>query len=123
MIAIEGCIGSGKSTTARLVAEAIGWKTVLERTDVHPFLSDFYTNPSKYAIETELNFVLLHYNQLHPLGQGQYIVTDFSPAKDLIFARMNLQEPDLSLFEHVYEGLIGKISMPDLVVFLGQIYD
>ena len=118
MIAIEGCIASGKSTTARLVAQAMGWNTLLEKTEVHPFLSDFYTDPSKYAIETELNFVLLHYNQLHPLDHNQSFVSDFSPAKDLIFARMNLREPDLSLFEHVYKGLMSKVRMPELVVFL-----
>ncbi len=118
MIAIEGCIGSGKSTTARLVAEAMGWNLLLEKTDTHPFLMDFYTDPKKYGIETELSFVLLHYNQLHPLDNAQSIVADFSPAKDLIFARMNLHELDLLLFEHVYKELISKIRMPELVIFL-----
>src|SRR5437868_13596357 len=111
MIAIEGCIGSGKSTTARLVAEALGWNTLLEKTKLHPFLEDFYTDPDKYAIETELNFVLLHYNQLHPLDHSQSVVSDFSPAKDLIFARMNLRGPDLALFEHVYRALMIKVRM------------
>src|SRR5215204_1157235 len=101
MIAIEGCIGAGKSTTARRVAEFLGWDAILEQTSTHPFLEAFYSDTDLYALETELAFVLIHYHQIHPLdGSAQY-VSDFSPVKDLIFAEMNLPPRDLATFMHV----------------------
>ncbi len=118
IIAIEGCIASGKSTTARLVAKRLSLGLVLERADEHPFLSAFYENPNLYAVETELAFALLHYHQLHPLDVGASHVSDFSIGKDLVFARMNLSGEDLKLFEHLYSKLVKKVKLPELTVFL-----
>src|SRR4051794_32043403 len=103
MISVEGCIGAGKSTTARLVAESLGWGAVLEQTSAHPFLDAFYSDTALYALETELAFVLVHYHQLHPLGRSARFVSDFSPVKDLVFAEMNLPSRDLTTFMQLYD--------------------
>jgi len=117
-IAIEGCIAAGKSTTARLVAGSLGHHLLLEETEHHPFLCDFYSDPARYALETELTFVLLHYHQLsHYCGQ-QSFVTDFSPVKDLVFARMNLHGDDLAIFESLYSRLAGRLCRPRLTIYL-----
>ena len=89
----------------------------MEQTNTHPFLAKFYANPKKYTIETELGFVLLHYHQLNHL-EPIPTITDFSPAKDLVFAKMNLAGEDLKLFEHVYGQLVGRLTKPRLAVFL-----
>src|ERR1700719_2124486 len=85
VISIEGCIGSGKSTTARLVAERLRYSVLLEETANHPFLADFYSQPAFFALETELAFVLLHYHQFKEVGPGSGLVADFSLGKDLVF--------------------------------------
>jgi deoxyadenosine/deoxycytidine kinase len=117
-VAIEGGIGSGKTSTATLVAELLGWEVVLEQTATHPFLADFYADMERYKLETELGFVLLHYHQLHVLQPGSKVVSDFSQGKDLIFARMNLEAEDLDLVELLYKRLSGKIQAPELCVVL-----
>lgn len=117
-ISIEGSIASGKSTTARLVAESLGFSLVHEESHRHPFLGEFYSNPTEFALETELAFVLIHYHQLKPLGPAQSTVSDFSPVKDLVFAEMNLSGDDLALFKHNYEYLVGRLAIPEFVVFL-----
>jgi len=117
-VAIEGCIAAGKSTTARMLADTLGLQALLEQTSVHPFLDSFYADPDRYALETELGFVLLHYHQLHPLGAGIPVIADFSPVKDLVFARMNLSGNDLALFEHLYADLINRIPKPKIAIFL-----
>jgi len=117
-IAIEGGIGSGKTSTAVLVAERLACSVVLEQTATHPFLADFYADIEKYKLETELAFVLLHYHQLHVLDEVSPIVSDFAPGKDLIFARLNLSGKDLELFELLYDNLSGRILPPNITVFL-----
>jgi len=118
IIAIEGSIGVGKTTTAKMVSEKLGAELLLERTETHPFLAAFYENPARFALETELGFVLLHYHQLHPIDRDSVVVADFSPVKDLVFARMNLSGPGLGLFEHVYERLTSTLPQPALAIYL-----
>lgn len=118
IISIEGSIGSGKSTTARMVAERLSYPAVLEKTDIHPFLADFYADPHRSALQTELAFVLLHYHQLRPLTEERNLVTDFSPGKDLVFARMNLSGEDLEIFESLFQKLVGRLKKPALATFL-----
>jgi deoxyguanosine kinase len=117
-IAIEGCIGAGKTITAQLCAQRLGYEVLLERTEGHPFLHDFYADPARYAIETELAFVLIHYHQLHAAESSNRLIADFSPAKDLLFAEMNLSDRDRALFNRVYSDLVGRIEMPDFAIFL-----
>lgn len=117
-VSIEGCIGSGKTTTARLVAERLSYLVLPEETAHHPFLADFYSNPSLYALETELGFVLLHYHRLRMVEKQTALVTDFSPGKDLVFAKMNLEGADLALFEYVYKDLTKRLVKPSIAVFL-----
>ncbi|MFH1884718.1 MAG: deoxynucleoside kinase [Planctomycetota bacterium] len=121
-IAVEGCIGSGKTTVAELLATERHSNLVLERFEDNPFLGKFYSNPSRYALETELAFVLIHYHQVfHELKQikkGGYI-SDFHISKDLIFARMNLiKAEDLQIFMELYKALVRRLTTPDVVVFL-----
>jgi deoxyguanosine kinase len=117
-VSIEGCMGSGKSTTAKIVAGRLSYSAILEDTGRHPFLAEFYSNPTTYALETELGFVLLHYHQLRLVRSGAMLVADFSPGKDLVFARMNLEGQDLTLFEHVYGELASRLVKPQVAVFL-----
>jgi deoxyadenosine/deoxycytidine kinase len=118
VISIEGCIGSGKSTTARLVAERLSYSVLLEETANHPFLADFYSQPAFFALETELAFVLLHFHQFKEVGPGSGLVADYSLGKDLVFGKMNLQGRDLLLFEHVFNDLSSRVLMPTVTAFL-----
>lgn len=116
-VAIEGCIASGKSSTAALLAERLGYAQVKEQTTQHPFIAQFYADIEKFAFETELAFVLIHYHQLHQLREAS-IVTDFSPAKDVIFAEMNLEGEELSMFMSLYDMLATRVPQPDVTIFL-----
>ena len=53
-IVVEGPIGVGKTTLARLLADEFTARTVLERVDENPFLSRFYEDPEKYAFPAQL---------------------------------------------------------------------
>lgn len=116
-VAIEGCIASGKSSSAGLLAETLGYARVREQTAQHPFIAQFYADPDRFAFETELAFALIHYHQLHQL-QGADIVADFSPAKDIVFAEMNLVGEELDMFMSLYEMLEQRVPQPDIAIFL-----
>jgi len=120
-IVVEGCIGSGKTTIAKLLAIERNSNLILEQFEDNPFLKQFYLNPSKYALETELAFVLIHYHQMfHELQQvktGEYI-TDFHISKDFLFAEMNLGHEDMIIFKNLYTVLTERLPVPDVVVCL-----
>jgi len=59
-IAIEGVIGVGKTTLARLLKPAFNAEILLEIFEENPFLSDFYGDRERYAFQTQMFFLLCH---------------------------------------------------------------
>ncbi|MCK6528384.1 deoxynucleoside kinase [Myxococcota bacterium] len=121
-IAIEGVIGVGKSTLTRLVAERLGARAIFEPVVENPFLARFYQDRPRYAFQTQLFFLLTRFQQQLELRQGDLftpsVVCDYLFAKDRIFARLNLAEDEIALYEQVYRLLDGRLPRPDLVVYL-----
>jgi deoxyadenosine/deoxycytidine kinase len=117
-LAIEGVVGAGKTTTSEHVSALTKSKVALERLDDHPFLVDYYRNPKRYVLETELAFMLIQLRQLRQLQQQPRLVSDFAPGKNLIFARLQSSGSDLALLEMVDVRLWGEVPKPDLTVFL-----
>src|SRR5882724_323147 len=118
LIAIEGNIGSGKTTTAQLIAQTRGWPVVLEDLGLQPYLEMFYRNPALYGLETELAFLVLHYHQTAHLPGQSTTVTDFSPRKDVIFGQTHLAHDKLRQIEVLFSLLFPPQRLPDLVFFL-----
>jgi len=123
-VIFEGSMGSGKSTTAKRLAERYSSNLMHEETKLHPFISDFYADQRKYAFETELNFLLIHYHQLIKAeAAGIFtsdVYADFLFDKDWIFADVTLRdnEHEYQLFLELYSYLKERIRKPDLVVYL-----
>ncbi|MGH7858939.1 MAG: deoxynucleoside kinase [Candidatus Binatia bacterium] len=121
-IVIEGPIAVGKTSLAERLAEVFGARVVLEESEENPFLRRFYDNPEKYAFAAQLFFLLNRYRQQSELNQldlfEQAIVADYLFAKDQIFARLNLDSDEYSLYQQIYRMLDARIVRPDLVVYL-----
>lgn len=121
-IAIEGPIGVGKSSLAKSLAAAFGARLVREEGEANPFLDRFYEDPRKFAFQTQLFFLLSRYRQQRELAQGdlfeQGVVSDYILAKDKIFALINLDEDEVSLYESIYRLLAPTVPHPDLVIYL-----
>ena len=62
-VAIEGVIGVGKTTLARLLQNAFDAEILLEVFEENPFLSDFYSDRERYAFQTQIFFLLSRYHQ------------------------------------------------------------
>jgi len=121
-IAIEGVIGVGKTSLAKLMAERLEGMLLLEDSESNPYLKDFYRNPQRYAFQTQLFFLISRYRQLLSLPQKDlfypYLIADYIFAKDKIFAQINLEERDYILYEKVTRFLEKEIPKPDLVIYL-----
>jgi deoxyguanosine kinase len=121
-IAVEGPIGVGKTSLARLLAHELNARLVLEEVDDNPFLARFYEDPEKYALSVQLYFLLTRYNQQRALAQSDSlagaIVADYLFAKDRIFAALNLAPDELALYQDVYKLLDARTAKPDLVVYM-----
>ena len=119
-IAIEGCIGIGKTTLATKLAAFRKAALVLEEFEKNPFLDAFYRDPVANAFETEMQFLLVHYHQLKALpDSAKESITDFTFAKDLIFGDLNFrEESEKKIFVKLYEFLLTRLPAPDLVIYL-----
>ncbi|HAM32966.1 MAG: deoxyadenosine kinase [Deltaproteobacteria bacterium GWB2_65_81] len=121
-LAIEGPIGVGKSSLAKILAQKYGSRLVKEEVEANPFLERFYENPRKYAFQTQLFFLLSRYRQQRELVQGDLfetgVVCDYILAKDKIFALINLEDDEISLYESIYKLLVSTLPKPDLVIYL-----
>jgi len=122
-IAIEGVIGVGKTTLARLLQPAFQSELVLEVFEENPFLSDFYSDRQRYAFQTQIFFLLSRYYQQRRsvpeiLKHGYPLITDYTFAKDALFARINLAGDELEMYYRVHDALAEKIPLPNLIVYL-----
>lgn len=122
-IAIEGVIGVGKTTLARLLQPAFDADLLLEVFEENPFLSDFYTDRERYAFQTQIFFLLSRYYQQKKavpgaLADGNNLISDYTFEKDALFAGINLIGDELVMYQRVHDALAEKIPLPDLIVYL-----
>ena len=121
-VAIEGTIGVGKTSLAKLLADRLSAKLVLETFEDNPFLADFYDDPEAHAFQPQLWVLLQRYQQQQDLRQvdmfHNLIITDYMFVKDRLFASLNLQEKEMSLYDTVANMMERNVIHPDLVIFL-----
>ncbi len=122
-LAIEGVIGVGKTTLARMLQASFQSALLLEVFEENPFLSSFYADRERYAFQTQVFFLLSRYHQQRRsvpdvLARGQSLIADYTFDKDTLFARINLQGDELDMYHRVHEALAEKIPSPDLIVYL-----
>ena len=119
-IGFEGPIGAGKTTLAQLLAMHLGATLILEDVDGNEFLPDFYSDRERWALGTQLAFLISRYEQLRtiPPSRSKPVVSDYTKAKDPIFARALLHDREVELYERLSAGLDASVFRPDLTVYL-----
>jgi deoxyguanosine kinase len=120
-IAIEGAIGVGKTTLARMLGGHFHTEILLEMFEENPFLLKFYEDRARYAFQTQMVFLLSRYRQQRQvaqrLDQGP-LISDYMFAKDRLFARLNLAGDEWEIYQQIHRALAEQIVPPDLIVYL-----
>ncbi|MGH2619382.1 MAG: deoxynucleoside kinase [Anaerolineales bacterium] len=121
-LAIEGVIGVGKTSLARLLQPVFDAQLLVEVFEENPFLADFYSDRERYAFQTQIYFLLSRYRQHQvtvpaALANGS-LIADYTFAKDALFAGLNLSGDELATYGLVHRALAERIPAPDLIVFL-----
>lgn len=124
-ICVEGNIGAGKTTIARMLSESLNAKLVLEAFEENPFLPIFYKDPERFAFPVELHFLMERHRQLKEELSNlnlftNAIIADYSPQKSLIFARQTLEDREFRLFQGLYNELLHHLRKPDIIVFINR---
>ena len=122
-VAIEGVIGVGKTSLARLLQPAFEANLLLEVFEENPFLSNFYQDRGRYAFQTQMFFLLSRYHQQRRnvpemLAAGKPLLSDYTFEKDALFARTNLEGDELDMYYKLHSALAEKIPPPDLTIYL-----
>ena len=122
-IAIEGNIGSGKTTLAAMLAEEFSANCILESFEENPFLVKYYNDFEKYALHVELFFLNTRLKQLKAFFSETntietFFFSDFFFDKTKIFAQTHLRDESLQLFNSIFSELDQRYFLPDLVLYL-----
>ena len=107
-IVVEGPIGCGKSTLARLLAEHYRADLLLEDPGANPFLPLFYRDMKRHALSTQMFFLFQRVNQLATVRQPDLFekktIADYMLAKDALFAKLyGLDRHDLEVIADTLE--------------------
>ena len=120
-LAIEGPIGVGKSTLARIIAKRTE-SGLIEEESTNPFLKDFYSGKRGAAFQCQLYFLLMRHQQLSGIHQPSLyehsIICDYIVEKELLFAQLTLDEKELFIHRKLYSLLLNPIPKPECVIYL-----
>lgn len=122
-IVIEGCIGAGKTTLSKMLAEDLNAELILERFADNPFLPKFYKDPVHYAFPVEMTFLMDRYQQLKNLLSERdlfkdFVIGDYFIGKCTIFSKKNLLSDEYNLFKNVFDTIASFLPKPDLLMYL-----
>ena len=120
-IAVEGPIRVGKSTLANIISDRLHAQRVLEPED-NPFLRAFYDGEPGAGFQTQFSFLIARFEQLRALdvrpSSQKAIVADYIFEKDKLFACINLNDAELSVYNRYYDFFRDQLPTPELVIYL-----
>lgn len=122
-LVIEGNIGAGKTTLAKMLSADLNSKLILEGFSDNPFLPKFYSDPAKYSFPLELSFLAERYSQLKTDLANRDLfhdltIMDYYFMKSLIFAQNTLAPDEYNLYRKFFDIIYERLPKPDLYVYL-----
>lgn len=122
-VAIEGLIGSGKSTLSRWITEKLGWWLLPEPVEDNPILPLFYEDQKRWAFSMQIYMLHIRYRQQQVAGHSHIpCVLDRSLPGDRCFAKLqtkygNMHEMEWRVYEDCYRSM-SMVKPPFLMLYL-----
>ncbi|MFS8650943.1 MAG: deoxynucleoside kinase [Caldibacillus sp.] len=127
VITIAGTVGVGKSTLTKALAEALNFRTSLEKVDENPYLEKFYADFKRWSFHLQIYFLAERFKEQKRIFEyGGGFIQDRSIYEDTgIFARMHYEKGTMSEEDYqTYTSLFNAMVMspffhhPDLLIYL-----
>jgi len=127
VITIGGMVGIGKSTITNGLADALGFRTSLEKVDTNPYLDKFYHDFERWSFHLQIYFLAERFKEQKRIFQyGGGFIQDRSIYEDTgIFAKMHFEKGTMSPTDYeTYSSLFDAMVMtpffphPDLLIYL-----
>ena len=124
-IAIEGNIGSGKTSLSKMISNDFNFNLMLESFTENTFLPKFYNDQARYAFPLEMSFLADRYAQLSEVTndyniKNDFIVADYHISKSLLFSKITLPNDEYKLYKKFFKQFYNKLKQPDLYIYLLQ---
>lgn len=126
-ISISGTLGAGKTTVAQLLAKELNFPLILENYETNAFLPRFYEYMKRWAIHSQLFFLLEKVKQLETIPallEKNTIIQDTPILQDVYsYARAqyelkNMDSDEWKLYLKTYEALKDHLPQPDVIIYL-----
>lgn len=124
-LSIEGNIGVGKTSLAKMLAKEFSANLVLETFDNNPFLPKFYEDAKRFALPVEMTFLTDRFEQLNAIYQSNafdsnFYISDFAVMKSLVFAKANLTNEEFDLYYRLYKLINATVLQKQTQIYLHQ---
>ncbi|MDM5209930.1 deoxynucleoside kinase [Peribacillus sp. NJ4] len=127
-ITVEGPIGVGKTSLAKVIADHFQISLLKEIVDENPFLGKFYNDIDEWSFQTEMFFLCNRYKQLEDIEKNyltndQAVVADYHIFKNLIFAERTLKNEQYNKYLEIFNILTRDMPKPNMVIYLNASLD
>lgn len=130
-IVVDGIIGAGKTTVAKMVSEHLDIPMFeelknddLANTIEHRMLDKFYADQSRWSAIIQVMFLNERFRDLKTIENSkQFAILDRSIYGDEIFAktinkRGNMTDDELTIYQELLHNMLEHINPPKLLIYL-----
>ena len=124
-ICIEGTIGVGKTSLAKILSKRYSWKLELESVDNNPYLKDFYKDMQKWSFHLQIFFLNTRFEQIQRINDSDNtVIQDRTIYEDEVIFTKNLyksgylKKREYHNYLKLYNSIIKHVKAPDLIIYL-----